>query len=356
MSVQQVEQAQAEACQQRLIGIVNDAAVALMLSVGHRTRLLDTMARVSPATSGDIARAAGLNERYVREWLGAMATAGIVEFDPAARHYHLPSAYRALLTRAASPNNMAVTAQWISVLGEAESAVVEAFRHGEGVPYSAYPRFHEVMAEESSQTTLAGLQEHILPLVDGLEDRLREGIDVLDVGCGAGRAVHMLAGLYPNSRFTGYDFSSDAIAGARVEATRLGLRNARFEVVDVAAMADAGMYDLVTAFDAIHDQRQPARVLANIVRALGRGGTLLMQDIAASSHLEQNMALPLGPLTYTISCMHCMSVALRDGGAGLGAAWGRELAERMLREAGFTSVRVEQLPHDIINYYYVATL
>jgi SAM-dependent methyltransferase len=112
---------------------------------------------------------------------------------------------------------------------------------------------------------------------------------------------------------------------------------------------------LVLAFDAIHDQPAPARVLENIRRAVRPDGLFLMQDIAAASCVHGNMNHPVGPFIYTISCMHCMSVSLAGGGPGLGAAWGKELALEMLADAGFGDVRVEQLPHDIINYYYVVT-
>ena len=346
--------AKAEAFTRKMLDTFNGAALALMTSIGHRTGLFDTMAKLRASTATDVALEANLSERYVREWLGAMVTAGVVEHDPEAGTYRLPPEHAAALTRAASPNNLAVTAQWVAVLGAVESKVVEAFTHGRGVPYSAYERFHEVMAEESSQTTVAGLREHILPLVPGLSHLLERGIDVLDVGCGRGRAMIELAAAFPRSRFAGYDFSADAIADARIQAARRRLGNVRFEACDVAAMAERRAYDLVTAFDAIHDQAKPADVLRNIAAALRPGGTFLMQDIAASSHHHGNIGAPLGTFTYTISCMHCMSVSLANNGAGLGAAWGKEKALQMLSEAGFGDVRVERLPHDIINYYYVA--
>ena len=138
------------------------------------------------------------------------------------------------------------------------------------------------------------------------------------------------------------------------EARKRQLGNARFEARDVSRMKARSAFDLVTAFDAIHDQARPREVLAAIRRALRPGGVFLMQDIAASSHLAGNVEHPLGPFLYAISTMHCMSVSLAGGGAGLGAAWGRELAEKMLEQAGFTSVRVETLPHDMLNLYYVA--
>jgi SAM-dependent methyltransferase len=313
------------------------------------------MARLPAASVDAIALEAGLNARYVREWLGAMTTGGIVEYDERADTYHLPPEHAACLTRAARPNNLAVTAQWIAVLGAVEDWVVEAFKHGRGVPYSAYERFHEVMAAESDQTTVAGLEEHIVPVVPGLRERLTAGIDVLDVGCGCGRALLRLAEVFPASRFMGFDLSPEAIRTLRVEAAQRGLTNVRGETVDAARMTSERAFDLVTAFDAIHDQARPDLVLRNIARALRPGGVFLMQDIAASSDVHGNRDHPLGPFIYTISCMHCMSVSLANGGMGLGAAWGRELALRMLREAGFRRVRVESLPHDLLNSYYVAT-
>lgn len=339
---------------EKLLQAMNQAGLLMMVSLGHRAGLFDAMADLPPADSARIAQAAGLSERYVREWLGAMVTGGVVEYDPERQTYQLPAAHAAVLTRSAAPNNMASLAQWVAVLGAAEDRVLGAFRDGKGVPYCAYHRFHEVMAEESEQTTVSALEEHILPLVGGLKERLRAGIDVLDVGCGAGRALVEMARHYPASRFVGYDFSPEATASASERARAHGLTNVRFEARDAARMEDRGAFDLVTAFDAIHDQAAPDAVLRNVAAALRPGGVFLMQDIAASSRLEGNLAHPLGTFLYTISCMHCMSVSLANGGAGLGAVWGKELALRMLNEAGFTRVRVEQLPHDIINYYYIA--
>ncbi|HET7219289.1 MAG TPA: class I SAM-dependent methyltransferase [Vicinamibacterales bacterium] len=354
MAVATPDKTAAELFSERTLQIINDGALALMMSIGHRTGLFDTMAHLPPAPAATIAKAAQLNERYVREWLGAMVTGGIVDYDATARTYRLPEAHAASLTREMSPNNMAVTTQWIGVLGGVEDAVVDAFHHGEGVPYGAYHRFHSVMAEESQQTVVAGLREHILPLVDGLTARLTSGIDVLDVACGSGRAVLAMAEAFPASRFTGIDMSAEAIAAGRGEVTTRRVRNATLVVGDAAALDMRPRYDLVTAFDAIHDQAQPDEVLQRIQRALRPGGVFLMQDIAGRTELADNMTNPLAPFTYTISCMHCMSVSLSSGGPGLGAMWGREKALEMLAAAGFTGVRVDTLPHDPINYYYVA--
>lgn len=342
-----------EAFVERLVGIMTGGALNLMLSIGHRTGLFDTMAKLPPSTSSTIAERAALNERYVREWLGAMVTGKIIDFEPATKTYALPEEYAAVLTRGNFPN-LAGTMQWLAVLGGVEDKIVDCFKNGGGVPYEAFDRFHEVMAEESGQTVVAALNEYILPIVPGLVERLAAGIEVADIGCGSGRALIRMAREFPHSRFVGLDLCADAIAAARREAERHGLSNIRFEVHDVSNLAFRDHFDLITGFDVIHDQAKPAVVLAQVAKALKPGGIFLMQDILASSDLEKNIDNPLATFLYSISTMHCMTVSLAQGGAGLGTCWGRELAEAMLRDAGFQNVSVQTLPHDEMNYYYVS--
>src|SRR5918993_4992090 len=349
MTILELDQAKSEAFAERMIGILNDAALALMASIGHRTGLFDAMAGMSPSSSEQIASAANLNERYVREWLGAMTVGGIVEHVPQDATYYLPTEHSSFLTRAASPNNIAAFTQFISVLGSVEDGMVESFKEGGGLPYSAYPRFHEVMAEASDQAVVAALTDHILPLVPGLTERLEDGIDVLEVGCGSGRALHLLARAFPNSRFVGYDFSEEVIARARAEAQEHGTINVSSEVKNAAALGEEARYDLITTFDAIHDQADPTAVLKGIAGTLKDDGVYLMQDNAGSSHVHKNMDHPIGPYLYTVSTMHCMTVSLAQGGEGLGTMWGEEKAREMLGEASFTKVEVEQLPHDPFN-------
>ncbi len=355
MTVQEFDRAKAEEFAERMVDVLNHGALALMTSIGHRTGLFDAMKGLPPSTSGQIADAANLNERYVREWLGAMVTGRIVVVhDDERKTFLLPPEHSAFLTRAAAPENIAAFAQYVPLLGAVEDRIVECFEKGGGVPYSAYPRFQEVMAEDSGQTVVSALVDSILPLVPGLTERLEAGIDVLDVGCGSGRALNHMARAFPNSRFTGYDLSEEGIARGRAEAEGRGLSNVRFEVKDATDLDENERYDLVTTFDAVHDQAQPSKVLKGIAQALRPGGVYLMQDIKASSHVHNNLDHPVGPFLYTISCMHCMPVSLAQDGAGLGAMWGEEKAREMLREAGFIKVEVRQLSHDFQKSYYIA--
>jgi SAM-dependent methyltransferase len=351
----EVDSAAVEAFGDRMIGIVNDACTALMTSIGHQTGLFAALAGRPPSTSAEVAHAAGLNERYVREWLNAMTTAAVLVHHPATGTYVLPAEHAAWLTDDAGPNNLARLTTMLPMLAEVEQGIVRCFREGGGLSYSDYPRFHALMAEDSRAVVDAALLDVVVPLVDGLEARLRGGIDVADIGCGSGHAVNVQAAAFPNSRLTGYDFSMEAIAAARAEATALGLSNARFEVQDVATLDRVGDYDLITAFDAIHDQAHPARVLAHISRALRDDGTFLMVDIKASSNVEDNLDHPLAPFVYTVSTMHCMSVSLGLDGDGLGTAWGEQLAVSMLRDAGFVDIEVRTVEDDPLNNYYVCT-
>jgi len=353
MTVNEIDQQKAEVFAEKMIGILNSGALALMSSIGHRTQLFDVMSELPPSTSEQIAMAARLKERYVREWLGAMVTGGIVEYDPDHGTYRLPPEHASSLIREAASDNIAVFAQYIPLMGTVEDKIVECFKKGGGVPYSDFGRFHEVMAEDSGQTVVAALMDSILYLVPGLVEDLKRGIDVLDVGCGSGRALNLMARHFPESRFTGYDISQQAIAMGRTEAEQQGITNLRFEVKDVTALDASLQYALITAFDAIHDQAQPDRVLQGIATALHANGTFLMQDIAASSQVHKNIDHPVGPLLYTLSCMHCMTVSLASNGAGLGAMWGEEMARKMLKEAGFTKVEIKKLPHDFQNIYYI---
>lgn len=343
-----------EAFSGRVLGVIADASTSLALSIGHRTQLFDAMAELPPSTSHEIAHAAGLHERYVREWLAAMLVGHIVEHDPDADTWWLPAEHAAVLTRTAGPDNLAKLAQFIGLMADVEHEVVRCFHEGGGVPYSAYAEFHALMGEDSKDQAEGILLDQIVPLIDGLADRLTRGIAVADIGCGSGHHLNVLANAYPVSTFVGYDFSEDVISQARASARARGLTNVRFELRDVVDLSGTGPFDLVTAFDAIHDQAHPATVLRNIVDALAPDGVFLMADVKASSQPHDNADLPTAPFLYAISLMHCMTVSLAQDGVGLGTAWGEQTATRMLHDAGFGSVEVHQAEGDLINNYYIA--
>jgi 2-polyprenyl-3-methyl-5-hydroxy-6-metoxy-1,4-benzoquinol methylase len=336
-----------------MIDVINKGSLSLMLSIGHRVKLFDVMSTLVPSTAEDIALNSKLNQRYVKEWLGAMVTGKVIEYDHTTNKYWLSKEKAKYLATENSIYNFAASMQWVPILAQVEDEIVGCFEKGGGVPYSSYKRFHDVMSEESYQTVVVGLIDHILPLVPNLPLDLMRGIKVLDIGCGKGKAVNLMAQHFPKSTFYGYDLSKEAIDDARKEANDLKITNAIFQANDVQNLSSE-KFDLVTAFDAIHDQPKPDVVLKSIYNSLTDNGVFLMQDILASSQLKDNVSHPLGTFLYTISCLHCMSVSLSQNGAGLGAMWGKEKAVHMLKEAGFSNVEVKTLPHDFQNYYYIS--
>lgn len=356
MTSRPLDEAKANAFVQRMTETINDAFLALMISIGHQTRLFDTMARLPPSTSAEIARAAGLQERYVREWLGAVVTGRVVEYDPTTKTYTLPPEHAASLTRGAGSANFATVMLFVGCCGAVEPQIIECFRRGGGVPYAAFPNFHQFMRELSTPLLDDTFLQQSLPLVPGLLERLERGIDVLDVGCGAGHAINLMARAFPRSRFTGYDFCEEAVVPGREESAAWKLTNTTFVTADVTSMTYQRRFDFITAISAIHDQAQPRKVLAGIARALRPDGAFLMVDDRGSSHLHENLDLEFGPFLYGVSTMHCMSVSLALGGEGLGTMWGEHKARELLAEAGFVRVAVHTHAGDPFNNFYVAEL
>jgi SAM-dependent methyltransferase len=284
-----------------------------------------------------------------------MVTGRVVDYDAPAKTYFLPPEHALSLTSAAGPANMASMAQFVPLLGNVTDQLVDSFRNGGGVPYSAYPEFQGLMAEASASIHDVALVDVTLPAVPGIVERLEAGIEVADIGCGQGHSVNLMARAFPNSRFVGYDLSTDGVAAGVAEAAGMNLSNARFEVKDVATLDSGSQFDFVTAFDAIHDQAHPRKVLKGIHESLQPDGTFLCVDLAASSNLEDNMDDPAAVMKYVFSLMHCMTVSLALGGEGLGTMWGEQKAHELFAEAGFQNVTTHRIEGDNANNYYLMT-
>lgn len=354
MDRQDYNNSKADEFASKMFQFLNSGMLSLMISIGYKTGLFDIIAQLKPSTSQEISQASKLNERYIREWLGAMVTGNIIEYDPLTEKYFLPKEHSAFLTRKSGIDNLAVLAQYVSLMGNVEDKIVECFRNGGGLPYSEYPKFQQLQAEETARIFDSMLTNQILPLIPGINNRLNDGIRVLDIGCGRGRAVNLMGKAFSRSKFTGCDISHEGILSAKEEAKNMGLTNVQFEIKDALLVEELGKFDLITAFDTIHDQVQPTKVLKAINASLNNDGFFLMQDIAASSKVEKNIDSILAPTLYTISTMHCMSVSLAFDGEGLGTMWGKELAVNKLTEAGFKDIKIKNVEGDIMNYYYVS--
>jgi len=336
----------------RLLDLYGGSMLTYMIDLGHRTGLLNVVAQ-RPGTSTEIAAAADLEERYVREWLAAMVTGGIVDYDVANKTYHLSPARAVVLTD--GPMNMAPLAHLQTHLGKYVHHVARAFREGGGVPYAAYrPEFTDVMDAAGRAMYDGFLLDVWVPLVPDLADTLQRGGRVADVACGTGHALVVLARAYPNATFVGFDLDDGAIARARAEANGAGLTNVTFDVTDAARLEVSQPFDAIFVVDAIHDQVDPAAVLAHIHDALVPGGVFFMKEPHAADALEDNIGNPMAPILYAVSTLHCMTVSLAHGGAGIGTMFGENLARQLLTDAGFVDVEMLAVPGDPADALYVA--
>jgi SAM-dependent methyltransferase len=348
-----IDEERVQWCAEQVMGACVGGTLALMIDLADRTGLLDALA-AGAGTSQELADGAGLQERYVRECLGALVSGGLVEYEADTRTYTLPPEHAICLTGDGSAN-LAPVSRINTLLAHhvGEAAIVA--REGGGIPYERFrPDFTAVMDGMSRGVFDHQLVPSILPAADGLVDELTRGIRVADIGCGTGHSSVVLARTFPRSGIVGYDLSGDALAVGRSEAAAEELENVRFEQLDIVELPDDPPFDAVVGFDVIHDQADPAGVLERVHRALVPGGVFLMVDIKASSHLENNVVNPLAPFLYAVSTLHCMTVSLARDGAGLGTVWGEELAREMLGTAGFVDVTLHDVPDDPLNQVYVA--
>lgn len=336
----------------RIFGHATGGAVTLLIDVGHRAGLFEAATNAGPLTSLQLADRISGSERHVREWLGGVTTAGIFTYDPATDTYELPAVHAAVLTGSTS-SNIAPMLSGLALLANHVPAVAATLVAGGGIPYAAYrPAFTTCMDQIMRRVYDDALLDGYIGQVPGLTELLADGARVADIGCGTGHTTNLLARAFSTSTFVGIDIAEDAIALARAEAEHWDLQNVRFEVGDVAELA--GSYDVVVAFDCIHDQARPADVLAAVRRAVSPHGVFAAVDVATSSRLEENLGNPLVPYFFMSSLFHCMQVSLAEGGTGLGTCWGRQTAVSMLEEAGFADVAIiETPPSDPMNAIFV---
>ena len=366
----------------KIVQILNHGALNLALGMGYAHKIFDVMDEMgTPVTLGTLADATRLDPRYLKEWLGIMVTGEIIflsqgvpekKKNPKRKSpkkenreetYYLPPAHADVLTRRAGNNNLGVYTQETPLLTvSAMEAVQNGFLTGEGVTFDHYPGFQAFMSELSNAKHQQMLIQTFLPSVDNgsLLERLKLGLAVCDIGCGEGVALNLMAKAFPDSQFLGVDSHPGAISKARKSAQDMNLANARFKVFDAAQIkGDETFYqkfDYVTAFDAIHDQSHPLRVLEGIRAMLKPGGLFSMVDIKAATPLRDNLDHPMGPFLYTVSLMHCMPVGLNDKGRGLGMMWGKEQALEMLARAGFDQVDPLEIPNDPFNLHFLSKI
>jgi ubiquinone/menaquinone biosynthesis C-methylase UbiE len=337
----------------QFMDMATSAALLGVASVADRSGLFAVLAGLGPRTISDIAVETGFDARYLREVLSALAAGGIVTYDPARETFNLPAEHAACLSDEASPYFLGGWTQMMPAFYRAVPGVAHALREGGGVAYGEYG--HDVV-EGIDRVNSPGMRILLtrkwLPAMPDVLARLEEGMRVADVGCGSGTAVIAMAEAYPNSEVIGFDMDATSIERASTVATAEGVANARFERISGEELPTEPGFDLVTAFDVIHDLARPRGVLRRIKAALKPGGTFLMVEPAAADALEDNLN-PHGTLLYAMSTLYCMTVSLAEGGEGLGAAWGARRAEELCREAGFTHFRRLEIVNPFNAFYEV---
>jgi len=323
----------------RQVGIDFGASLTVALAyIGDRLGVFKLMAAGEPMTSRQIAERTGLNERYIREWASTMAAAGYIEYHSADETFRMNREQAMVLTWEDNTFFTGGAFQYAVACYRQIGKLMDAFRGGGGVPFTDFgPEIVEAIERLFHAGYEAWVAEQWLPAVPGLEAKLQGGIEVAEVGCGAGQCIVPVAAAYPNSRFTGYDVDATSIARARTKAAGAGIANRLgFEQVAAESIPGADRFDLVLAFNCIHDMAHPRAALAGIRRALKPGGVFLWSEADAADRLEDNFT-PVGRTMYGASTMHCMTVSLAQGGEGLGSVIGAKLARELVQEAGFSN-------------------
>lgn len=320
----------------RQVGVDFGASLTVALAyIGDHLGIFRLMAAGEPLTSRQIAERTGLNERYLREWASTMAAAGYIEYHSADATFRMNREQAMVVTREDNTYFTGGAFQYAVACYRQIGKLMDAFRFGGGVPFIDFgPDIVEGIERLFHAGYEAWVAEQWIPAVPGLKAKLDAGAEAAEVGCGAGQCIVPVAAAYPNSRFTGYDIDAASITRARTRGTGVASRLV-FEQV-AAENIPADRFDLIMAFNCIHDMAQPRAALAGIRRALKVGGVFLWSEADASDQLEDNLTA-VGRTMYGASTMHCLTVSLAQGGEGLGSVMGEKLARELSLVAGFSS-------------------
>lgn len=338
-----------------LFSKLEGAVTAAMVHLGDRLGLYAALAEAEePLTTGELAARCGLQERWVREWAFNQGAAGLVVVDGAQRLSLTAEAVAVLATPDHPAFGMGSFHHLPETIGALER-LPEAFRTGIGLDYDALgPGCAEGVARGFEPWYRTHLVPTVLPLLDGVVDRLAAGAEVIDVGCGAGGAAMLIAQAFPASRVRGYDISRHALEQGEARRREAGLDNVSFhDPRDEPPPAD-GSVALALTLDCIHDMAQPAPVIAGLRRALADDGTWLLVDIKARPSYAENVERnPMAAMMYGISVLTCLSSSLSEpGGAGLGTlGLPPETAEALAVDAGFTRFRRLAVDHPVNAFY-----
>ncbi|MFG2292106.1 methyltransferase domain-containing protein [Streptomyces sp. NPDC048603] len=345
------DDAKVEAFMEKALGDLSGTMAAGLCALGDRLGLFRSLAEHGPATSAELADRLDLKERYVREWLRGLTASGYLT-ELGSGRFFLPNEHVPALADDSGALFLGGVYQMLPGLWAPYEQLAQAFRAGGGVRQEDYPpSLWDGMSRFTGSWFETVMIDEWLSTFPHVVERLEEGVEVADVGCGAGRALLVLARAFPRSRFTGFDNFPGQVERARANAERAGLTDrVSFGTAD-AARGLPGRYDLITTFDVIHDAAEPERILAAVRSALRDDGDYLMLETNSRDRAEENLG-PVASLMYGFSVFYCMTTSLADGGAALGTCG---LPESTVRElcagAGFGEV-VRSTKEDPFNVLY----
>jgi len=324
----------------KMLGDLGGAFCVPTVRIGLRLGLFKALHEGGPATADELAKRAGLTERYVREWALAQAANGFVDYDSTSRKFSLSPEQAMVFAEKDSPVYLAGAFDIVAAMIEGEQKVEHAFRTGSGVRWgdSSGCLFCATGAF-FRPGYVNNIVQNWLPALDGVEAKLKSGAKVADVGCGVGFSTLLMAQAFPNSRFVGFDFHPSSVQEANRHAAGHGMNDRiSFKEASAKDIQETG-FDLVTCFDCLHDMGDPRGCATNMRRILKDDGTWMIVEPLAGDRPEDNMN-PVGRLYYNASTMICVPTSLdQEVGEGLGAQAGEAKLTEVIRDGGFTQVR-----------------
>lgn len=324
----------------KMLGDLGGAMSVPTVRIGFRLGLFEALAKGAASVEELASRCGGLHPRYVREWALAQAANGYVEFDPVSGQFSLTPEQAMVFVVPDSPVYLAGAFELVAAMIEAEPRVEQCFRDGRGVRWGEHAGcLFCATGAFFRPGYVNNIVQNWIPALEGVEERLRKGAKVADVGCGMGFSTMLMAEAWPRSEFVGYDFHAPSIEAARDHASKHGLSDrVRFEVSTAKAIDERG-FDLVTMFDCLHDMGDPRGCAGHIRQMLAPGGHWMIVEPIAGDSPEQNMN-PVGRLYYNASTMICVPTSLdQEVGEGLGAQAGEAKLAAIIHDAGFETVR-----------------
>lgn len=349
--MKKAEQAKIEDFGKKVLADTSGLAVTIMAALGDRLGLFKDLAANGPTSSSDLTKRTGINKHYAKEWLAGMTSSGYLKYDPTTQLFTLPREHMPVLAQEEGPFFIGGTHQMILGMLAIMDLLEDAFRSGKGIPMTAYgPNTWEGMERDMIGLYKAKLLQEWIPALPKVQSMLEKGVQVADVGCGTGRISIMLAQAFPKSRYVGIDIFQPLIDRAKTNAEAAGVSDLiRYDVLD-ASQGLSEQYDLVTAFDVIHETN-PLLMLQAIRRSLLPNGRFVCLDVKCEKALEDNIN-SRAALRYGLSLLFCMSTALANEGKAQGTmGLPEETFRQLCLDAGFKSVRLVPLEKSNHNLY-----